>query len=473
MKYKSKCIWRYLLIAACLTMICFGAVADDHTVTIDMDDHLREIDGFGACSAWYTQRYMEMPPENGDRMIEAFFDPEDGLGLSIYRCFIRPNVDDESTSHPYFNWEDSKRVAEGVFARLVQDRYDPFIFTSEWSPPAWMKSNKSVKKGGYLLEEYYDDYALYQATWIKGMRDEFGVNIDALSFQNEPGVKKWQSCEWTTDQIKTYLREHLIPTLIDQGLMSEDGKTGLKLIVNEETAWRDHQLNALLKEPGIEPYIDIAGAHSYGTNFPERTFDFAREKGKRVWQTEFYNKGNEGHKSDTIGYGLLIGRIMHNFMVNNDVNTYMYWWMASPENKDSQSLIDMIDDNKDFAIMKQGYAVGHFARFIRPGWFRIAVDNPFPDLGKGITSPAKDARLGVSAFASHEKSQMAIIVINDTDAEQSFTLKIKNAPKNLEQLSVWRTSESEGLDKCGELSVKDATAVLKMPPFSMATVATE
>ncbi len=463
----------YCILAALILMICTSVLADDHTVTIDMSQPVREIDGFGACSAWYTNAYMEMPPENGDRMIEAFFDPDKGLGLSIYRCFIRPNVDDESTSHPYFNWKAPKRVAEGVYARLIQDRYDPFIFASEWSPPAWMKSNNSIKKGGFLLEKYYDDYALYQATWIKGMREEFGVTIDALSFQNEPGVKKWQSCEWTTDQIKTYLKDHLIPTLIKEGLMSEDGKTGLQLIVNEETAWRDHELNALLKEPEIEPYIDIAGAHSYGGNFPERTFDFAREKGKCVWQTEFYNKGNEGHKSDTIGYGLLIGRIMHNFLVNNDVNAYMYWWMASPEDKNIQSLADMIDDNKDFAIMKQGYAVGHFARFIRPGWFRLAVDNPFPDLGRGVTTPAKDARLGVSAFASADKSQIAIVVINDTDTEQTFTLNIENAPKSIEPLSVWRTSESEGLEKCCALPLKESTVQLKMPPFAMATLATE
>lgn len=227
-------------------------LAQDYTLTVDLGLLHQEIDGFGAASAWYDDEYSAMPAGNRAAFIDAFFDAEEGLGLTVYRMRIMPEGDDEPEAEPYFNWS-GVRAQIGAFAREVQDRHDPFIMASCWTPPAYMKTNDSRKNGGWLLNglnnegntgvydadcDYYDDYARWLSLWIQGMQSEFGVTVDALSFQNEPGVKSWESCQWQNDDYVRFFRDHLVPTLIADGLIPPEGEPegGLKLIVSEDTA---------------------------------------------------------------------------------------------------------------------------------------------------------------------------------------------------------------------------------------------
>ncbi len=41
------------------------------------------------------------------------------------------------------------------------------LYASPWSPPAFMKSNGNMLKGGSLLPEYYDTWATYYTKFIK------------------------------------------------------------------------------------------------------------------------------------------------------------------------------------------------------------------------------------------------------------------------------------------------------------------
>ncbi len=47
-----------------------------------------------------------------------------------------------------------------------------------------MKTNKA-SRGGFLLTEYFDAYALYFVCYIEEMKKE-GFTIDAITIQNEP-----------------------------------------------------------------------------------------------------------------------------------------------------------------------------------------------------------------------------------------------------------------------------------------------
>jgi len=461
---------KYYFLLSSIACFCSAAFAQ-FPVTVNMDESLREMDGFGASSGWYTDEYMTLlDASTRADFIEAMFDPKTGLGLTLHRVRIDSDFEGNSQTYPFINWE--HEPYDGQFAREVQDAYDPYLMLSQWTPPPWMKDNNSKFKGGSLLPEYYDEYALYQAEYILDLKNEFGVEVDGFSFQNEPGVKSWASCEWTTAQIIDYLKNHLIPTFIDKGLIPADPSEdwGVDLMVNEETAWNDHQLNAILEDPAIEPHIRIAAAHNYGRNYATRTFDTARSLGKRVWQTEFYNKGREGEDNDTIGYGLLIGRIMHNFFINNDVNLYNYWWMMSASGKDQQGLIKMTDDKTGFAVMKQGYVFGQYSRFIRPGYQRIANSNPFPQLGAGVNGPIDtNVTIGVSAYTNVTGDRLVVIAINDTANPESIDLTIVDTDGSIGTMEAWRTSETENMQAVTPVAVTDNEATLSLPPYSITT----
>jgi glucosylceramidase len=59
------------------------------------------------------------------------------------------------------------------------------IFSSPWSPPAWMKTNNSRTHGGSLRTEYYGTWALYVSKYLQAFAAE-GINIWGITLQNEP-----------------------------------------------------------------------------------------------------------------------------------------------------------------------------------------------------------------------------------------------------------------------------------------------
>ncbi len=187
----------YLLsfLGVLVAALCTRVQAGNHEISIDLDAREQVIDGFGAANLGQDDNYYDLSLEKRQEFIDTVFGPEKGLGLSIYRLGIIAERPGDRQSPPYINWEHDGLQRRYKFAKMVQGRYDPALLASQWSPPGWMKTNKQREQGGKLLPEHYDDYAAWQAEFVKGLREKFGVEIDVFSFQNEPGKKKWASCE--------------------------------------------------------------------------------------------------------------------------------------------------------------------------------------------------------------------------------------------------------------------------------------
>jgi len=174
----------------------------------------------------------------------------------------------------------------------------------------------------------------------------------------------------------------------------------------------------------------------------------------------------------------MIARIMHNFMINNDVNVYNYWWIADSEpsgrDRDSQSLIQYYNEDDTYKIQKQGYVFGQFSRFIRPGYQRIANTNPFPQLGAGVTEPIdKSVTLGVSAYTNAAGNRLVVVAINDSADTETIDLTINNADGSIQDLDAWRTSATENMEPIHPVSVTDDVAILSLPPYSITTYVNE
>lgn len=96
------------------------------------------------------------------------------------------------------------------------DRLD--IMLSPWSPPAAMKSNKERNNGGKLLPEYRAQWAQYICRYIVEYRAR-GYHVTKLTLQNEPkAVQTWDSCVYTAQEQKEFLRDYMWPALCEHGL---------------------------------------------------------------------------------------------------------------------------------------------------------------------------------------------------------------------------------------------------------------
>lgn len=92
------------------------------------------------------------------------------------------------------------------------------IMLTPWSPPAYMKSNGARNNGGELKAEYKKTWADYICRYIREYRNR-GYLVKRISLQNEPkAVQTWDSCVYTAEQEKEFLRDYMWPALQENHL---------------------------------------------------------------------------------------------------------------------------------------------------------------------------------------------------------------------------------------------------------------
>ncbi|RMD80206.1 MAG: hypothetical protein D6820_07040, partial [Lentisphaerae bacterium] len=321
-----------------------------------------------------------------------------------------------------WDWSDEHLRAQAALIREARIRGVTMVMASPWSPPAWMKTNGKTQKGGSLKAECYADYARYLLAYVKGMKEQFGVDIDVLSLQNESDeTKKWECCKWTARDQTRFLRDYIGPLKTKWAL-------DVRLLANEATEW-DAQFKSwiltMLNDPQAAPYLDIVGGHRYrkpaASAFPE-----VWQAGKRLWMTEYYWEGKGP-------LYLQNARVIHNFMVKAQVNAYLFWWLFARPDKSTRARLILFDEKAGtFSIHKHAYALGQYSRFIRPGYHRVDVKGRLPD------------DLLVSAYREPAGSRVVVVAVN-LGADRSISIEIDG----VEGLHwrTWQTSRTENMTR--------------------------
>lgn len=189
----------------------------------------QEINCFGGAITDAVAATLERMPEDiSSEVIRAYFGP-DGIG---YRC-IRTHLDScDFSTGPYAAVTDpddknfstfSLERSEDRVIHWIKEAYKAAdanlpVMLSPWSPPEFMKTNGSRVGGGRLKKECYLDWAKYICRYIEEYRNR-GINVTALSIQNEPNATQtWDSCLFTPDEEKLFLKEYLYPELCKAGI---------------------------------------------------------------------------------------------------------------------------------------------------------------------------------------------------------------------------------------------------------------
>ena len=121
-----------------------------------------------------------------------------------------------------------------------------------------MKSNNDMLQGGKLKPECADVWANYYVKFIRAYEQQ-GIPIWGLTVQNEPMAKqKWESCIYTAEEERDFVKQHLGPTLAKAGLKDK------KIIIWDHN--RDlifHRASTVLDDPEAAKYIWGVGFHWY------------------------------------------------------------------------------------------------------------------------------------------------------------------------------------------------------------------
>ncbi|HTD93907.1 MAG TPA: hypothetical protein VK644_08855, partial [Chitinophagaceae bacterium] len=224
----------------------------------------------GALTDASAETFAKLPKAEQQEFLTAYFDPKKGIGYTLARTNIH-SCDFSSDSYTYVSDEDPSLKTFNV---AHDEKYRiPFIkaaiaaaggklqlYVSPWSPPAFMKDNNSLLQGGKLKAEFAQSWANYYVKFIRTYEAK-GIPVWGLSVQNEPMAKqKWESCIYTADEERDFIKNFLGPTLQKQGL------GGKKLI-----AW-DHnrdlifqRASTILNDPAAAKYVWGIGFHWYET----------------------------------------------------------------------------------------------------------------------------------------------------------------------------------------------------------------
>jgi len=168
-------------------------------VRIDTSIRFQAIEGYGAALTGSSAYLINQKLSGVERqkLLSDLFDPEDGIGISYLRLTMGASdfslsdfsYNDLPVGQTDFNLEqfglsqDLDDVVP-VMKEIISISPDISIMGSPWSPPAWMKTNGSMK-GGKLKVDCYPVYADYFVRYIQAMSQE-GIPIHSVTPQNEP-----------------------------------------------------------------------------------------------------------------------------------------------------------------------------------------------------------------------------------------------------------------------------------------------
>lgn len=407
-------------------------------VFIDPKNTFQSFVGIGAAlTDASAETFAKLPKPGQQELLKAYFDKDKGIGYTLGRTTIH-SCDFSSGSYTYVSDNDTELK---TFSVAHDEQYRiPFIkqaiaaaggkltmYVSPWSPPAWMKDNNSMLQGGKLKAESRQQWANYYVKFIKTYEAK-GIPIWGLSVQNEPMAKqRWESCIFTAEEERDFIKQYLGPTLQKQGL-------GAKKLI----AW-DHnrdllyqRASTILNDKEAARYVWGIGFHWYETwtggpmqfdnlrlvnqAFPGKNLIFT-EGCKEKFHIDSVNNWSLGER---YGYS----------MINDFNNGTVAWtdWNILLDEKGGPNHVGNFcfapihadTQNGKLIYTNAYYYIGHFSKFIRPGAKRIAASS-------------SRAQLQTTAFRNTDGS-MVVVVMNTTGQKFPYHLWIDGKGAETESL---------------------------------------
>jgi O-glycosyl hydrolase len=438
-------------------------------VRIDGARRHQTIEGFGTCLVAWSQRFRDLYRTEEFQRIYV-----DAVSCNM----LRVNMWGPTFEKPTEDWRqirggDFDMGANGGRPQIFVDfgrgilKLDPGvkIIGTVWSPPAWMKINKSItdkrsgaiRAGGYgkfdnrVDPKYFRHFCKWMAEYVK-LHDKLGVPFYAVSPGNEVQfTQSFESCVWDGKDYTTIL-------IMLREMLDTEGCEHVKIFGPETMTSHMYEggtgsyVKAIKDNAKALAALDIFATHGYedgvkaemSATSSGRFWDQIKDTVKPFWITE----GGTGNHSWPAPIHEGVGNALHNALVAGNCSAFVPWQIT--ERRDSiHALMTMS------TYTPKTYTTMHYSRFIRPGAQRIDAKPGF-----GVVQ--------VGAFYHEKTRDLTVVTINPTEHEQILDMTFSNL-EGLASLKVYRTSASENLQELGELRVSNNRATLQMTPQSIVT----
>jgi glucosylceramidase len=382
----------------------------------------------GALTDAAAETFYKLPADKQKEFMTAYYDKDKGIGYTFGRTHIQ-SCDFSSDTYSYVGNNDrdlktfdighDKKYRIPFIKEAIKATGNKLnLFVSPWSPPAWMKTNNDVLHGGKLKPEFDQSWANFYVKFINAYEKE-GIKIWGLTVQNEPmATQKWESCVYTAEEERDFVKNFLGPTLKKNGLASK------KLIIwdhNRDLLYQ--RASTVLEDPAAAQYVWGIGFHWYetwtgaGMNFDATRRVHEAFPAKNLVFTEGciekfdFNRLNDWSLGEKYGMSMI-----------NDFNSGTVAWTdwnvlldekGGPNHVGNFCFAPIHADTRKGSLIytSEYYYIGHFSKYIKPG-------------AKRITSIASRDKLSTTAYLNPD-GKIAVVVMNATDNDVPYTLWIK------------------------------------------------
>lgn len=430
-------------------------------IRIDPQQTFQTITGFGGsfteASAWLLN---QLSPENRNRILRAYFSA-DGANYTLTRTHMNscdfslghysyaPVEGDSSLSH--FSIEEDRDDIIPMIKDAMAVSPEGFrIIASPWTAPPWMKDNNDWR-GGKLLPEYRDTWALFFSKYLQAYREE-GIEIWGVTVENEPlgNDNNWESMHYTPEEMTAFVRDYLGPRLQEDGqevvLLGYDQNRG-----EEMQEW----VRSMYGDEEAARYFDGTAVHWYASTyewFPE-ALQFAHQMApdKYLIQTEACVDAEVPKWQDDQWYWskeatdwgwdwaaekdkylhpkyVPVYRYARDIIgcLNNWVDGWVDWnmvlnrqggpnwfenWCVAPV------IVDPERDEVYFTPLY--YTMAHFSKFIRPGAQRIGLEHADTDL---MVTAARNPDGSIAVVLLNQEAEQRHLRLQLGDREKAITV---------------------------------------------------
>lgn len=384
-------------------------------INVYPDIEYQEIKGFGGAFTEAAAVTLDkLSAENRQKILKLYFDDKDGIGYNFGRVHMNScdfslgnytcvDEDDETLESFQINRDKASIIP------MIKDamRYGEIqMMVSPWSPPAYMKTNGQMNRGGKLKEEYYDLWAEYYVKFIKAYKDE-GIDITLATVQNEPkATQPWDSCVYEAEEERDFIKNYLGEKLQNIGVNLLFWDHNKERVVD--------RAQMILGDKTAAQYVSGIAFHWYSGDYFEELEMF-----HKLYPSYdlVFSEGCQEYKygiSDTTTIG---ERYAHDMIgnFNNHCNIFCDWNLVLDEKGGPNHVGNYCDApimadtaNNEFVIHASYYYIGHFSKYVKNG-------------AKRIGSSKFSQSLETVSFKNSDDSIVSI-VLNKTNKDVSFSI---------------------------------------------------
>ena len=421
--------------------------SDANYIYVDQNTRYQTMDSnpWGGCfneKGWYAMR--DLSDEEKDSVIKALFDPDtDGLQLSAGRTPIGSSdfgldmytyadneVDDYDMSS--FTIERDKEYLIPYIKAAMKYVPDMPLFSSPWTPPAWMKTNNKlngVESGWPGIEdtqENFEAYALYFVKYLEAYAEE-GINLYAVTPQNEPTMNTpYPSCVWSGEQLNVFLRDYLCDAIEEYNeTYGKDVEVWLGTFTdsNQSMVWPTY------KDPVTSTKVDGYCFQWWGAPLATKLYAQSKsETGAAVKLIQSESKCGGGDNSWQYAEEQFD---CYKEFLDAGVSQYYLWNMilegngennAEPASRRWPQNSPISVNGTEITYNPSYYQVKHFTSNIDAGARRIKVEGN--NLGEGsVSGYVQDLR---AIGFQNTNGEVVLNVKNSTSAEKNVTVVVNN-----------------------------------------------